>query len=75
MAVGGLFSRWRPKTTGSGFDSYFIRFRIPKKLYKLDKIIIKIDKGVPEILVLVLSIPSLAAIFQDGVPELLAPAL
>ena len=74
MAVGGLFSRWRLKTTGSGFDSYFIRFRIPKNI-KLDIIIIKIDKGVPEILVLVLSIPSLAAIFQDGVPELLAPAL
>ena len=35
---------------------------------KLDIIIIKVDERVPEILVLVFSIGSLAAIFQDGVP-------
>ena len=51
------------------FDSEY------RKNIQLDIIIIKIDRRVPEVLVLEFSIRSLAAIFQDGVPELLAPAL
>ena len=63
MAVGGHFLRWRPRTTDTGFISYFIRFIIPKNIL-LDILVIKIDKRAPEILVLVFSIRSLVAIFK-----------